>query len=82
MAKSEATGMQELRQELIGAFLLRRLRELGLKHVIDVAGDFNLEFLEQLEADAGLKWIGCCNELNAAYAHAMGNELLMHSEPG
>ena len=47
MAKSEATEMQELRQEMIGAFLLCRLRELGLKHVFGVAGDFNLEFLEQ-----------------------------------
>jgi len=54
--------------EFIGNFLLRRLRELGLSHVFGVAGDFNLELLEQLEVLDGLRWIGCCNELNASYA--------------
>lgn len=54
--------------ESIGNFLLRRLRELGLSHVFGVAGDFNLELLEQMEALDGLRWIGCCNELNASYA--------------
>ena len=55
-------------QELVGGFLLRRLHEVGLSHIFGVAGDFNLEFLEQLEQFKGLAWVGCCNELNAAYA--------------
>jgi indolepyruvate decarboxylase len=55
-------------EESIGDFLLRRLRELGLAHVFGVAGDFNLEILEQMESSDGPKWVGCCNELNAAYA--------------
>ena len=59
------TGVHE---QTVGAFLLRRLKEIGLSHLFGVAGDFNLEFLEQLEGDADLQWIGCCNELNAAYA--------------
>jgi len=59
---------QERRRETVGDFLLRRLAELGLKHVFGVAGDFNLEFLEQLNRDGRLEWVGCCNELNAAYA--------------
>jgi indolepyruvate decarboxylase len=54
--------------ELVGNFLLRRLREVGLSHLFGVAGDFNLEFLEQLENFRGLQWVGCCNELNASYA--------------
>ena len=33
-----------------------------------MAGDFNLEFLKQLDNMEGLTWVGCCNELNAAYA--------------
>jgi indolepyruvate decarboxylase len=55
-------------EETVGVFLLRRLKEIGLSHVFGVAGDFNLELLEQLEGDAALQWVGCCNELNAAYA--------------
>ncbi len=54
--------------ETIGDFLLRRLKEVGLVHVFGVAGDFNLELLEQLESTSDLEWVGCCNELNAAYA--------------
>ena len=59
---------EELIFETIGDFLLRRLREVGVSHLLGVAGDFNLEFLEQLEQTRGMHWVGCCNELNAAYA--------------
>jgi indolepyruvate decarboxylase len=59
---------EELVLETIGDFLLRRLRELGIFHLFGVAGDFNLEFLEQLAETPGMHWVGCCNELNAAYA--------------
>ncbi|MGW2937519.1 thiamine pyrophosphate-binding protein [Streptomyces sp. NPDC001156] len=31
-------------------------------------GDYNLEFLDQLEATDGIDWVGNCNEPNAAYA--------------
>lgn len=62
------TTSRDERREAIGDFLLRRLREVGLSQVFGVAGDYNLEFLEQLEATPGLKWVGCCNELNASYA--------------
>jgi len=67
MARKTPTGNITL-EESIGNFLLRRLRELGLAHVFGVAGDFNLEILEQMESSDGPKWVGCCNELNAAYA--------------
>ncbi len=52
----------------IGEFLLRRLKEAGIRHIFGVPGDFNLEFLEQIESDPALQWVGNCNELNAAYA--------------
>jgi indolepyruvate decarboxylase len=52
----------------IGDYLLTRLRELGVSHLLGVPGDFNLAFLEQVSARDGIAWIGCCNELNAAYA--------------
>ena len=52
----------------IGAFLLRRLEETGVRHLFGVPGDFNLELLQQLQDGGALKWVGTCNELNAAYA--------------
>lgn len=58
----------EIAFETIGDFLLRRLCELGVSHLFGVAGDFNLEFLEQLAETPSMQWVGCCNELNAAYA--------------
>src|SRR5260370_41742781 len=59
---------EELVFETVGDFLLRRLRELGIPHLFGVAGDFNLEFLEQLAETPDMHWVGCCNELDAAYA--------------
>lgn len=55
-------------QMRIGDFLLRRLAEAGTTHVFGVPGDYNMSFLEQLEARADIAWVGTCNELNAAYA--------------
>jgi len=52
----------------IGDYLLTRLREAGIGHLIGVPGDFNLAFLEQVLAHEGMEWVGACNELNAAYA--------------
>ena len=52
----------------IGDFLLRRLSEAGIKHLFGVPGDFNLEFMQQIEDNDTLAWVGTCNELNASYA--------------
>jgi hypothetical protein len=59
---------EELVFETVGDFLLRLRRELGIPHLCGVAGDFNLEFLEQLAKTPDMHWVGCCNELDAAYA--------------
>src|SRR5262245_27760510 len=52
----------------IGNFLLRRLKEAGVKHIFGVPGDYNLELMQQLEDLGEPAWIGNCNELNASYA--------------
>jgi indolepyruvate decarboxylase len=52
----------------IGDFLLRRLKEAGVRHLFGVPGDYNLELLQQLQDTGVLKWIGTCSELNASYA--------------
>jgi len=56
------------RRMKIGDFLLRRLEEAGVRHLFGVPGDYNLEFLQQLQDAGTLKWIGNCSELNASYA--------------
>lgn len=53
---------------MIGDFLVRRLTEMGLRHIFGVPGDFNLSFLEQINAQDDLAFIGNTNELNASYA--------------
>ncbi|KAG5550610.1 hypothetical protein RHGRI_015530 [Rhododendron griersonianum] len=52
----------------LGRHLARRLVEIGATDVFSVSGDFNLKLLDQLIAEPGLTVVGCCNELNAAYA--------------
>src|SRR5262249_17477906 len=55
-------------QMTIGDFLLRRLKEAGVRHLFGLPGDYNLELLQQLQDTGALKWVGTCSELNASYA--------------
>ncbi|MFA4924140.1 MAG: thiamine pyrophosphate-binding protein, partial [Ignavibacteriaceae bacterium] len=51
----------------IAEYLLIRLKEIGVDHLFGVPGDFVLGFFNQvLKSD--IKYVGTCNELNAAYA--------------
>jgi TPP-dependent 2-oxoacid decarboxylase len=52
----------------IGTYLVKRLKQLGVKHVFGLPGDFNLRFLDLVEDEEGIEWVGGCNELNAGYA--------------
>jgi TPP-dependent 2-oxoacid decarboxylase len=52
----------------IGTYLIERLKQLGIGGVFGVPGDYNLTFLDLIENDKQLDWVGNCNELNAAYA--------------
>ena len=52
----------------VGNYLIKRLKELGIKDIFGVPGDYNLLFLDQIDDAKGINWIGNCNELNAAYA--------------
>jgi indolepyruvate decarboxylase len=36
-------------RQAIGDFLLRRLQEVGIKHIFGVPGDYNLGLKQQLE---------------------------------
>ncbi|CAG8437539.1 16978_t:CDS:2 [Funneliformis caledonium] len=52
----------------VGTYLIKRLKELGIKHVFGVPGDFNMDILDYVEDEEGIEWIGGCNELNSGYA--------------
>ena len=52
----------------VGNYLIKRLKELGVKDIFGVPGDYNLLFLDQIDDAKGVNWIGNCNELNGAYA--------------
>ncbi|KAF7978485.1 hypothetical protein HWV62_45623 [Athelia sp. TMB] len=77
--KSLEAEVKRLRSELqtldvggekitISEYLLKRLEQLGVKHMFGVPGDFNLAFLDYVEDSEAISWVGNCNELNAAYA--------------
>src|SRR5512141_1985412 len=51
----------------VAEYLLIRLKEIGVDHLFGVPGDFVLGFLNRVLA-SDLKFVGTCNELNAAYA--------------
>ncbi|WP_120944363.1 MULTISPECIES: alpha-keto acid decarboxylase family protein [Helicobacter] len=55
-------------QTTIGQYLLDKLKDYGVQHLFGVPGDYNLSFLDLVEDDPHLQWVGNCNELNAAYA--------------
>ncbi|MDR3434082.1 MAG: thiamine pyrophosphate-binding protein [Rouxiella aceris] len=52
----------------IGCYLFCQLRKIGVRHVIGLPGDYNLQLIEQINQTRELSFVGACNELNAAYA--------------
>jgi len=52
----------------VGQYLGARFEQTGLKHYFVVPGDYNLVLLDELSRNSHLNQIGCCTELNAAYA--------------
>ncbi|MFP2424249.1 alpha-keto acid decarboxylase family protein [Pseudescherichia vulneris] len=52
----------------IADYLVDRLAGCGIDHMFGVPGDYNLQFLDSVIDHPSLCWVGCANELNAAYA--------------
>jgi indolepyruvate decarboxylase len=49
-------------------YLLGRLKQLGIRDIFGVPGDYAFPINDAICNDRELRWIGCCNELNASYA--------------
>jgi len=45
-----------------------RLNDIGVNRVIGVPGDFAFPVNDAVCSHPQMQWIGCCDELNAAYA--------------
>lgn len=52
----------------LGGYLWERVRQIGVRAIFGVPGDFNLQLLDYIYHVKGLTWVGNQNELNAAYA--------------
>ncbi|MGY5956074.1 thiamine pyrophosphate-binding protein [Kosakonia sp. BK9b] len=52
----------------VADYLLDRLAGCGIHHLFGVPGDYNLQFLDHVIQHPAVHWVGCANELNAAYA--------------
>jgi indolepyruvate decarboxylase len=48
--------------------VLSRLHEIGITDIFGVPGDYAFSVNDAICNDPNIRWIGCCNELNAAYA--------------
>ncbi|KAL0960713.1 hypothetical protein HGRIS_005739 [Hohenbuehelia grisea] len=77
-ALKKEEGSQQI---LLGEYLLARLEQLDVSSMFGVPGDFNLGFLDIVEENPNIEWIGNCNELNAAYA-ADGYARVKHNSLG
>jgi indolepyruvate decarboxylase len=49
-------------------YVLSRLKQIGVTDVFGLPGDFAFPVNDAICLEPNLRWIGCCNELNAAYA--------------
>jgi indolepyruvate decarboxylase len=49
-------------------YVLSRLRQIGVADIFGVPGDFSFPINDAICLSKEMRWIGCSNELNAAYA--------------
>ncbi|MGW1160274.1 thiamine pyrophosphate-binding protein [Streptomyces sp. NPDC002513] len=48
--------------------VLNRLRDIGVRHVFGAPGDYAFPIDDAVAGHPDIKWVGSCNELNAAYS--------------
>src|ERR1700704_1092703 len=54
--------------ETVIEHVLGRLKTIGIDDIFGVPGDYAFSVQDAIVHDRHINWIGCCNELNAAYA--------------
>jgi indolepyruvate decarboxylase len=63
-----ATQSESVMTKTVIEHVLSRLRDIGITDVFGVPGDFAFAINDAICNHPGVRWVGCCNELNAAYA--------------
>ena len=52
----------------VAEYIVRRLSDLGVGKAFGVPSDYAFPIADAIEASSHIDWVGCTNELNAAYA--------------
>jgi indolepyruvate decarboxylase len=55
-------------QPTVADYIVRRLAREGITDCFGVAGDFAFKLCDAVERSEAIRWVGCSNELDAAYA--------------
>ena len=55
-------------QQIVADYIVRRLAREGITDCFGVAGDFAFKLNDAVARSGSIRWIGCSNELDAAYA--------------
>ena len=70
----ELTGSQfhlrlkKMQTVSVAGYIVQRIADEGVAHCFGVAGDYLFPICNAVESSQKIGWIGCANELNAAYA--------------
>src|SRR5271165_5782126 len=59
---------EEMQTTSVADYIVQRIADEGIEHCFGVAGDYLFPMCNAVERSPKIKWIGCANELNAAYA--------------
>ena len=64
----ETSAAKKLQSTSVADYIVQRIADEGVTHCFGVAGDYLFPMCNAIESSQKVKWIGCANELNAAYA--------------
>ncbi|HZZ24681.1 MAG TPA: thiamine pyrophosphate-binding protein [Roseiarcus sp.] len=64
----ETSAAEQLQTTSVADYIVQRIADEGVAHCFGVAGDYLFPMCNAIESSQKIKWIGCANELNAAYA--------------
>src|SRR6266581_9103770 len=62
------TNMTFMKTTTVIDYIVQRIADEGIQHCFGVPGDYAFPVGDAVDSNPNIKWIGCSNELNAAYA--------------
>src|ERR1700724_2280029 len=66
--KTNEKGMMTTKATTVIEYIVQRIADEGVEHCFGVPGDYAFPVGDAVDSNPNIKWIGCSNELNAAYA--------------